>query len=277
MTNTFPLLLMMTTTIMNERFCNCTLINFLDLDSQLPVFKHRLEPLRTTVLPSTSQPPSNINLRNLNSLQRNKVIQWLTSLVVVLLHCSTLSASVSSAPTLHFLFFSIYTLCTMSLSCNLPLLFISTPVLCLLAHTSIFLHNDHKNSNNNGNHNLISSLHCVLIVSVHLVHAMCALDSASHSVPISSTSQVLYLILIVTLHLLWPFSHAFNITGCYAEIPQPLWQLRLFVFSVTVELILSVSITSSFSSRIALHAQSVSFFFYTPLTDGFTSPFLSQN
>ena len=29
---------------------------------QLPVFKHPLEPLRTTVLPSTSQPPWNINL-----------------------------------------------------------------------------------------------------------------------------------------------------------------------------------------------------------------------
>jgi hypothetical protein len=225
------------------------------------VFKHPLEPLRTTVLPSTSQPPSNINLRNLNSLQRNKVIQWLTSLVVVLLHCSTLSASVSSAPTLHFLFFSIYTLCTMSLSCNLPLLCISTPVLCLLAHTSIFLHSDHNNSNNNGNNNLISSLHCVLIVSVHLVHAMCATPLYAHTVPISSTSRVLCLILMVTLQLLWPFSHAFSITGCYAEIPQPLWQLRLFVFSVTVELILSVSITSSFSSRITPHAQSVSFSF----------------
>jgi len=141
---------------------------------QLPVFKHPLEPLRTTVLPSTSQPPSNINLRNLNSLQRNKAIQWLTSLVVVLLHCSTLSASVSSALPLHFLFFSIYTLCTMSSSCNLPLLCISTPVLYLLAHTSIFLHSDHNNSKINGNSNLISSRHCVLIVSVHLVHAMCA-------------------------------------------------------------------------------------------------------
>jgi hypothetical protein len=54
---------------------------------------------------------------------------------------------------------------------------------------------------------------------------------------------VLYLIIIVTLQLLWLFSHAFNITGYYAEIPQPLWQLRLFVFSVTVELTFSVSVT----------------------------------
>jgi hypothetical protein len=158
---------------------------------QLPVFKHPLEPLRTTVLPSTSQPPYNINLRNLNSLQRNKVIQWLTSLVAVLLHCSTLSASVSSAPSLHFLFFSIYTLCIMSLSCNLPLLCISTPVLCLLAHTSILLHSDHNNSNSNGNSNLISSLHSVLIVSVHLVHAMCATLSCSHRAHVLHLSSAL--------------------------------------------------------------------------------------
>jgi hypothetical protein len=40
-------------------------------------------------------------------------------------------------------------------------------------------------------------------------------------------------------------AHAFSINGCDAEIPQPLWQLRLFIFSVTVELILSVSVTGS--------------------------------
>jgi hypothetical protein len=39
------------------------------------------------------------------------------------------------------------------------------------------------------------------------------------------------------------FHHAFNITGCSAEIPQPLWQLRLLVFSGTVELMPSVSVT----------------------------------
>jgi hypothetical protein len=149
----------------------------------------------------------------------------------------------------------------MSLPCNLPLLCISAPVLCLLAHTSIFLHSYHNNSNSNGNNNLISSLHCVLIVSVHLLHAMCASPLYAHTVPMSSTSRVLCLILMVTLQLLWRFFHAFSITGCYAEIPQPLCQLRLFVFSVTVELILSVSVTSSFSSRITNNAQSISFSF----------------
>jgi hypothetical protein len=98
----------------------------------------------------------------------------------------------------------------------------------------------------------------------------------AHTVPISSTSRVLCLILMVTLQLLWPFFHAFSITGCYAEIPQPLWQLRLFVFSVTVELILSLSITSFFFQN----SQSCTvclIFFYTHLTDGSTSPFLSRN
>jgi hypothetical protein len=49
---------------------------------------------------------------------------------------------------------------------------------------------------------------------------------------------------MVTLQLLWRFSHAFSITGCHAEIPQPLWQSRLFVFSGIVELILSASVTN---------------------------------
>jgi hypothetical protein len=140
---------------------------------------------------------------------------------------------------------AIYTLCTMSLQFNLPLLCISTPALCLLAHTSILLHSDHNNSNNNGNNNPISSLYRVLIASVHLVHAMCTIPLHTHTAPISSTSLVLCLIIMVTLQLLWQFSHAFSITGCYAEIPQPLWKLRLFVFSGIVELILSVSITGS--------------------------------
>jgi hypothetical protein len=56
------------------------------------------------------------------------------------------------------------------------------------------------------------------------------------STPLSSTSRVLCLFIIMTLQLLWQFSHAFSITGCYVEIPQPLWQLILFVFSVAVEL-----------------------------------------
>jgi hypothetical protein len=69
--------------------------------------------------------------------------------------------------------------------------------------------------------------------------------SACSPASISSTSRVLCLIIMVTLQLLWRFSHTFSITGCYAKIPQPLWQLRLFVFSGIVELILYVSVTGS--------------------------------
>jgi hypothetical protein len=98
----------------------------------------------------------------------------------------------------------------------------------------------------------------------------------AHTVLISSTSQVLCLILMVTLQLLWRFFHAFSITGCYAEIPQPLWKLRLFVFSVTVELILSLSITIFFLQNYQSCTVCL-IFFYTHLTNGSTSPFLSGN
>jgi hypothetical protein len=134
-----------------------------------------------------------------------------------------------------------YALCAMSIHCTVPLLCISTSALCLLAHTSILLHSDHNNSNNNNNR--FSSLYRVYIAYVHLMHAIFTIPLHAHTVPISSTSRVLCVIIIVTLQLLWPFSHAFSITGCYVEIPQPLWQLRLFVFSVTVELTFSVSVT----------------------------------
>jgi hypothetical protein len=93
-----------------------------------------------------------------------------------------------------------------------------------------------------------SSLYHVYIASVHLVYAIFAILLHAHTAPISSTSRVLCPIIMVTLQLLWRFSHAFSITGCYAEIPQPLWQLRLFIFSVTVELTFSVSVTASIPS-----------------------------
>jgi hypothetical protein len=88
--------------------------------------------------------------------------------------------------------------------------------------------------------NTFSSMYCVYIASVHLVYTIFTIPLHAHTVPISSTSRVLCVIIIVTLQLLWPFSHAFSITGCYVEIPQPLWQLRLFVFSVKIELTFSV-------------------------------------
>jgi hypothetical protein len=67
-------------------------------------------------------------------------------------------------------------------------------------------------------HNASTCSHCV-----HHLHISSAL-SDYHGNPSASLAV----------------SHAFNITGCHAEIPQPLWQSRLFIFSVLDELILSV-------------------------------------
>jgi cobalamin synthase len=51
-----------------------------------------------------------------------------------------------------------------------------------------------------------SSLYCVFIASVHLVHAMFAMPLHADSAPLSSTSRVFCLIIIVTLQLLWWFA-----------------------------------------------------------------------
>jgi hypothetical protein len=113
---------------------------------------------------------------------------------------------------------------------------------------------------------------------VHLVHAIFAIPLHAHTAPISSTSQVLCVIIIVTLRLLWQFNHAFGITGCYAEIPQPLRQLRLFifsgglrlfVFSVTVELTFSISVTGLNAHQLSIASTNI----FIPLRD--SSPPLS--
>jgi hypothetical protein len=146
----------------------------------------------------------------------------------------------------------------MSIHCTVPLLFNSAAAL-----PSFFTHESPSTMTITATPTTttpISSLFYILIVSVLLVHEIFTIPLHAHTAPISSTTQVFYLIIMVTLQLLWRFSHAFNITGCYAEIPQPLWQLRLFVFSGIVELILSVSVTAptliqlSISSTNRLHS-----------------------
>jgi hypothetical protein len=137
---------------------------------------------------------------------------------------------------------SFYALCTIPIHCTDPLLFNSAAAL-----SSFFTHESPSptttTTNSNINNSPISSLYRVYIAYVHLVHAIFAIPMHAHTVQISSTSQVLCVIIIATLRLLWQFKRVFDITGCYAEIPQPLWQLRLFVFSVTVELTFSISVT----------------------------------
>ena len=98
-----------------------------------------------------------------------------------------------------------YALCAMSIHCIVPLLFNSAVVL-----SSFFTHESPSptttTSNSNSNKNPISSLYCVYIASVHLVHAIFSIPMHAHTAPISSTSRVLCVIIIVTLQLLWPFS-----------------------------------------------------------------------
>jgi hypothetical protein len=147
----------------------------------------------------------------------------------------------------------------MSLQCTIPLLYISAAVLCLLLHTSITL--------NNNLLDLFFVLHSYSLCApcacnMHQAPACSPPPTVLHSgvfthtslfhnypiscVPrclslfcISCSLSVLCLIIMVTLQLLWRFHpHASIITGCYLEIPQLLWQLRLFVFSVIDELIL---------------------------------------
>ena len=69
---------------------------------------------------------------------------------------------------------------------------------------------------------LVSSFFGILVVFVVFVHAIFAMPLHAEFAPISSTSRVLCLIIMVTLQLLWRFSHVFNITVCCTEIPQPL-------------------------------------------------------
>jgi hypothetical protein len=98
-----------------------------------------------------------------------------------------------------------YALCAMSIHCTVPLLCCSAAAL-----SSFFTHESPSptttTTNSYSNNNPISSLYRVFIASVHLVHAMFAMPLHADSAPLSSTSRVLCLIIIVTLQLLWWFT-----------------------------------------------------------------------
>jgi hypothetical protein len=142
-------------------------------------------------------------------------------------------------------------LCTIPIQCTFCFLSISTTAPHLYFFTHALLHLS--------NNNHITSLSHVLIASIHLVHAMYTMPLLAHTALISSNSRVLYLIIMVTLQLFWRFAHVFNITGCHAEIPRPLWPSRLFVFSGIVELILSSLVTNFNAHPLVsrLHEQSL--------------------
>jgi hypothetical protein len=90
---------------------------------------------------------------------------------------------------------------------------------------------------------LISSLFNILIVSVVFVHAIFAMPLHAHSTPNSSTTQVLCLIIIVNLQLLWSFTTRSTSLYVILRFLSLSGSLRLFVFSVTVELTFSVPVT----------------------------------
>jgi hypothetical protein len=98
-----------------------------------------------------------------------------------------------------------YALCAMSIHCTDPLLSNSSTAL-----SSFFIQESPLTTttiaSSNSNNNSISSLYRVFIASVHLVHAVFAMPLHADSAPLSSTSRVLCLIIIVTLQLLWWFA-----------------------------------------------------------------------
>jgi hypothetical protein len=101
---------------------------------------------------------------------------------------------------------SFYALCAMSIHSIVPLLCNSAAALSsFFTHESPSTTTTTTNSNSNSN-SPISSLYRVFIASVHLVHAMFAMPLHADSVPISSTSQVLCVIIIATHQLLWQFN-----------------------------------------------------------------------
>jgi hypothetical protein len=90
---------------------------------------------------------------------------------------------------------------------------------------------------------LISSLFNILIVFVVFVHAIFAMPLHAHSASSSSTTRVLCLIIIMTLQLLWSYTTCSTSLYVILRFLSLSGSLRLFVFSVTVELTFSVPVT----------------------------------
>jgi hypothetical protein len=95
-----------------------------------------------------------------------------------------------------------YALCTMSIHCTVPLLFNSAASL-----SSFFTPESPSiTTTTNSNHNTFSSLYRAYIASVPLVHEIFSILLHVHTAPISSTYQVLCVIIIATLQLLFQFN-----------------------------------------------------------------------
>jgi hypothetical protein len=156
-----------------------------------------------------------------------------------------------------------YALCAMSIRCTVPLLCSSAAAL-----SSFFTHEFPSpttiTTTSNSNNNPISSLYRVFIASVHLVHAMFAMplhaDSASVILHLSSAlsdhhhdssaSLVVHPASPASLYVILRF---LSLSG----------SLRLFVFSVTVELTFSVSVTGLNAHQLSITSTNI----FIPLRD----------
>jgi hypothetical protein len=128
--------------------------------------------------------------------------------------------------TLHFLFF--FLLCSVLHSRSMPLFSSGHTSSCTSPPSSCMHHPPQQQQPH------LFSIPCTYSFCAPCACNMRNTSAYSHCV-ISSTSRVLCLI-ITTLQLLWWFPPRVQHHWCSAEIPQPLWQLRLFVFSGIVEL-----------------------------------------
>jgi hypothetical protein len=94
-----------------------------------------------------------------------------------------------------------YALFSMSIHCTVPLLCYSAVTL-----SSFFTHESPSPATtttiSNSDNTLISSLYRIYISFMHLVHAIFSIPMHAHTTPISSTSLVLRVMIIVTLQLL---------------------------------------------------------------------------
>jgi hypothetical protein len=101
--------------------------------------------------------------------------------------------------------FAVYALCAISILCTVPLLCYSAAALSFFFTPESPLSTT-LTTTSNSNNNPISSLYHVFIASVHLLHSMFSMPLHAYSPSLSSTSRVLYLIIIATLQLLWWFA-----------------------------------------------------------------------
>ena len=145
------------------------------------MFKHPLEPLRTSVLPSTSLPPWFMNMCYWNLLQWYNVQQQLTSLIPVLarFRCSV-CLTVFLHPCIALFVLLPFVLCV-PFPFNAP--FVFCPIQ-LLHSTSFFIDPSLTTTITS-----ISSLFPILILPMHLVHPLYAMVLHSLHVKCSTSSS----------------------------------------------------------------------------------------